>query len=385
MIERKAFAMHRRDFIRVVGGGAILAATASCAPAGADPRAAWVNPGAAETDIRRKALSFAILAPNPHNMQPWIVDLSVADEITLYIDHTRLLPVTDPFNRQIVIGCGAFLELLVMALADQGRTAMAEVFPDGEPQPLLDRRPLFRVRIAAAATARDPLFAETLQRRTNREAFADRAIPATAVAALDASVPAGPAVLTVETAPARVAVLRDLVYRGAIIEAYTPAAHRESVERTFIGARDVATHPWGISLDNPMMTALNAAGVLTKAKMETPGTTAYDEALKFLKTGADTARGFVWIVTADDSRASQIAAGRAYVRSNLAAAAQGLAMQPFSQGLQEYATQKPVYDELHKDLAPGGGRIQMLSRIGYPKTPLRPAPRRGLAAQLRKA
>lgn len=376
--------MHRRDFIRVLGGGTILAAT-GCAPAGADPRAAWVNPGAGEIDIRRKALSWAILAPNPHNMQPWIVDLSVADEITLYIDRTRLLPVTDPFNRQIVIGCGAFLELLVMALADQGRAATAEVFPDGEPQPLLDHRPLFRVRIADATAAPDPLFAQTLQRRTNREAFTDRAIPATAVAALDASVPAGPAVLAVEIAPARVAMLRDLVYRGAVIEAHTPAAHRESVERTFIGARDVAAHPWGISLDNPMMTALNAAGVLTKAKMETPGTIAYDEALKFLKLGADTARGFVWIVTADSSRANQIAAGRAYVRSNLAAADQGLAMQPWSQGLQEYATQKPVYEALHKALASGGGRIQMLSRIGYPKEALRPAPRRGLAAQLRKA
>lgn len=376
--------MHRRDFIRVLGGGAIFAAT-GCAPAGSDPRAAWDNPGAGETDIRRKALSWAILAPNPHNMQPWIVDLAVPDEITLYIDRTRLLPVTDPFNRQIVIGCGAFLELLVMALADQGRAATTEVFPDGEPLPLLDQRPLFRVRIADAAAARDPLFAHTLQRRTNREAFTSKAIPTTAVAALDASVRAGPAVLTVETAPARVASLRDLVYRGAVIEARTPAAHRESVERTFIGARDVAAHPWGISLDSPMMTALNTAGVLTKAKMETPGTTAYDEALKFLKTGADTAQGFVWIVTADHSRANQIAAGRAYVRSNLAATAQGLAMHPFSQGLQEYATQKPVYDALHRSLAPAGGRIQMLSRIGYPKGTLRPAPRRGLAAQLRKA
>ena len=179
-------------------------------------------------------------------------------------------------------------------------------------------------------------------------------------------------------------MLRTLVYQGAVIEAHTPAAHRESVERTFIGARDVAAHPWGISLDSPVMTAMNAAGILTKAKMQTPGTTAYDEALKFLKVGADTSRGFVWIVTPDNSRANQILAGRAYVRANLAAARQGLAMQPWSQGLQEYATQKPVYDALHRELAPDGGRIQMLSRIGYPKSDLPPAPRRGLAAQLKR-
>ncbi len=376
--------MHRRDFIRVLGGGAILAAT-GCAPAGSDPRAAWNHPGAGEADIRRKALAWAILAPNPHNMQPWIVDLSVPDTITLCIDRTRLLPVTDPFNRQITIGCGAFLELLMMALAAQGQAATAELFPDGEPQPLLDDRPLFRVRIARAATTPDPLFAQVLQRRTSREAYTDTPVTAAAVAALRASAPEGAIGLTVETAPVRVALLRDLVYQGGVIEAHTPDAHQESVARTFIGAGDVAAHPWGISLDNGVMTALNAAGVLTKAKMATPGTVAYDQSLKYLKTGADTAQGFVWLVTPDNSRASQILAGRAYVRANLAAAGQGLAMQPWSQGLQEYATQKPLFDRLHRELAPAGGRLQMLSRIGYPKTELRPAPRRGLDAQLKRA
>lgn len=374
--------MHRRDFIRVLGGSAVFAA-AGCAPGGPDPRAAWDHPGAGERDIRRKALAWAILAPNPHNMQPWIVDLSVPDTITLFIDRTRLLPVTDPFNRQITIGCGAFLELLMMALAVQGQAAMAELFPDGEPQPLLDDRPLFRVRIARATTTPDPLFAQVLQRRTNREAYLDKPVTVAAAAALRASVPEGAIALTVETAPARVALLRDLVYQGGVTEAHTPAAHQESVARTFIGAGDVAAHPWGISLDSPMMTALNAASVLTKAKMATPGTIAYDEALKYLKTGADTAQGFIWMTTPDNSRASQILAGRAYVRANLAAAGQVLAMQPWSQGLQEYATQKPLFDRLHRELAPGGGRIQMLSRIGYPKAELRPAPRRGLAAQLK--
>lgn len=375
--------MHRRDFIRVLGGGTVLAA-AGCAPAlGADPRAAWTNPGAGETDPRRKALSWAILAPNPHNMQPWIVDLSVPDTITLHIDHTRLLPVTDPFNRQITIGCGAFLELLVMALAEQGLGAEVTAFPDGESLPLLDNRPLFRLAISRAGQARDPLFAHVLQRRTNRGAFVDKPVAPAAVAALRASVGAVESPLTVETTAARVAMLRDLVYRGAVIEAHTPSAHHESIERTFIGTKDVAAHPWGISLDNPMMTALNTVGILTKAKMEQPGTTAYGEALKFLKVAVDTSQGFVWVTTATNTRVDQIAAGQTYVRANLAAAGQGLAMHPWSQGLQEYATQKPVYDALHRELAPDGGRIQMLARIGYPKAEIPPAPRRGLAAQLK--
>ncbi|MFZ5668771.1 MAG: Acg family FMN-binding oxidoreductase [Pseudomonadota bacterium] len=375
--------MDRRDFIRVLGGGAIFAA-AGCAPAGtADPRSAWTNPGAGETDIRRKALSWAILAPNPHNMQPWVVDLSTPDEIALYIDRTRLLPVTDPFNRQIVIGCGAFLELLTMALAEQGAGAETSLFPDGEAHPRLDGRPLFRLRLGGGA-ARAPLFASAPARRTYRGPFTDQVVDASMAAnLLGAFRPTPGADCNVTVAPDRVERLRGLVYRGAEIEAHTPPAHRESVERTFIGARAVAEHPWGISLDAPAMTAMNALGVLTKEKMATPGTTAFKEALKFLKTAADTSRGFLWIATATDSRAEQMAAGRAYLLANLAAARFGLAMHPWSQGLQEYATQKPVYDALHRELAPGGGRIQMLARFGFPKAAVPPAPRRGLAAQLR--
>lgn len=391
--------MHRRDFIRVLGGGAILAAT-GCAPAGADPRAAWVDPGAGETDPRRKALSWAILAPNPHNMQPWIVDLSVADEITLYIDRTRLLPVTDPFNRQITIGCGAFLELLMIAAGRFGQDVAVTLFPDGEGHPQLDDRPLFRLQMKAAGEPGwDSLSAQALARRTNRGPFIDKPVSQATLASLTArGVMGSPALTATAMGPSETWVdcqgtidpkdlvrLKALVYRGAEIEAHTPAAHRESVERTFIGTRDVAAHPWGISLDSPVMTGMNAVGVLTKAKMATPGTIAYAESLKFLKAAADTARGFIWIKTFGGTRQDEIAAGRSYLRVSLAAAGAGLAMHPWSQGLQEYAAQKPVYDALHKALAPEGGRIQMLARIGYPKAEVPPAPRRGLAAQLRTA
>lgn len=376
--------MDRRDFIRLVGGGVVLAATASaagCAPAGADPRAAWNNPGAGETDIRRKALSFAILAPNPHNMQPWMADLRTPGEVTFYVDRTRLLPVTDPFNRQIVIGFGGVLAYFQMALRQLGQGVEQTIFPDGEPRPVLDDRPVARIRLVGDLKApADPLFPWVLERRTDRNAYDDRPVDAAAFADLLGS-PDVQGTLD----PARVERLKALVYEGARIEAHTPAAHQESVERTFIGTRDVAAHPWGISLDQPFMTAMNAVGILTKAKMATPGTTAFNESLKFLKTGADTARGFVWITTPQNRRIDQIVAGESYARLCLVAAARGLAMHPWSQGLQEYATQKPVYDALHKALAPDGGRIQMLARIGYPKAPIPPAPRRGLNAQIVKA
>jgi hypothetical protein len=101
----------RRQFISLVGGGIILAA-GSTASAGIYPASAveaW-STIPVETDIRRWILAHALLAPNPHNRQPWIADLRRDGEILLICDGERLLPDTDPFGRQILIGCGAVLE-----------------------------------------------------------------------------------------------------------------------------------------------------------------------------------------------------------------------------------------------------------------------------------
>ncbi|MEM6942115.1 MAG: twin-arginine translocation pathway signal protein, partial [Pseudomonadota bacterium] len=43
----------------------------------------------------------------------------------------------------------------------------------------------------------------------------------------------------------------------------------------------------------------------------------------------------------------------------------GLGMQPLSQGLQEYPEMADIYSDLHARLAPGGGTVRMLARIGY--------------------
>ena len=175
--------MRRRDVLRVIGGAPIFAATANLgdlalAAARPDPREPWRRAGRYD-DVRRRALSYALLAPNPHNRQPWVVRLDNVDALTLFVDLNRRLPATDPYDRQITIGCGAFLELLAIAAAQEGCRAAVTPFPEGEDLQTLDRRPVARVRLVADAVPRDPLFAQLLNRRTNREAYAPRQVPST--------------------------------------------------------------------------------------------------------------------------------------------------------------------------------------------------------------
>jgi len=144
--------------------------------------AAWHGPGP-ESDLRRWILSYAILAPHSHNLQSWVVDLSVPDEILLRCDLNRLLPETDPFSRQIMMSHGTFLELLDLAARERGYRTEIALFPEGAFGPdKLDGRPVARIRlIADAATAKDPLFAQILKRHTNRSAYdLTRPVPAVA-------------------------------------------------------------------------------------------------------------------------------------------------------------------------------------------------------------
>ena len=138
----------RRQTLAVIGGGVILAGGAAGAHVSRAPNdalAPWKNAGT-YSDPRKSALSWAILAPNPHNRQPWMVDLSKPEEVSLYVDTTRLLPHTDPFSRQITIGLGCFLEVLRMAALEDGFAAEISPFPEGFDDGELDARPVARIR-----------------------------------------------------------------------------------------------------------------------------------------------------------------------------------------------------------------------------------------------
>src|SRR5215471_15788990 len=157
--------MQRRQFMMVLGAGGVAFTLAACDAMPASAVAPWNGPRSDEADPRLRALSWAMLAPNPHNLQSWVADIRVPDLIKLHIDLKRLLPQTDPPNRQILIGCGAFLELLRMAASHDGWRADTEVFPDGEYGPRgVDERPFAHVRLVRdPAVTPDVLFSAIRQ------------------------------------------------------------------------------------------------------------------------------------------------------------------------------------------------------------------------------
>lgn len=385
--------MDRRRFIRVAGGSVVWAAGVSAAGCSSaiPPEAisAWQGPGA-EPDLRRWILGYAILAPHSHNLQSWLVDLDVPDEITLRCDLGRLLPETDPFSRQIMMSHGTFLELLDIAARERGHRTEITLFPEGAfGADKLDARPVARIRLTADATVRkDPLFAQILQRHTNRSVYdLARPVPAAAWQAMAEAVKPNPlrfGFVGPEQADA-LAQHRAIAAEAWRIELTTPRAILESFKVLRVGAAEVARHRDGLSLMDPMVVWLDRFGLFDRSKAPGPADFATTSQIKDFNRKIESTPGFLWMVTDGNDRVTQVDAGRAYARVQLAATAQGLAMQPLQQALQEYPEQAKPYADIRRLLGapPPAQTIQMWARVGYAPS-VSPAPRRGLAAHLAK-
>ena len=384
----------RRHFLRFLGASALgvsgagLAGCSSAFPT--EAIAAWRGPASDGGDIRLWLLGHAILAPHSHNLQSWLVDLRQPDEITLYCDLTRLLPETDPLSRQIMMSQGTFVELLDLAARQKGLRADVELFPQGDfGAGAPDRRPTARIKLVADAQVRpDPLFAQILARRTNRGAYLADVPSAAQLQAITASVAPHP-IRTGFADPADPALLqrhRAIAADAWRIELETPRTIMESYRVLRVGPAEIAKHRDGVSLNSPMVRMLATVGMLDRSKAPAPGDYATTSQIKSFNAKLDQTPCFFWMVTEGNDRKTQVNAGRAYARAQLAATAQGLSMQPLSQALQEYPEQAQPYAQIHALVQAPAPRftVQIWTRLGFAPA-VGPAPRRGVQAHILSA
>ncbi len=383
--------MNRRKFLKITGTASVIfAAGASGYVLTRTPHKAlapWDMDEMGYPDPMRRALSYAILAPNPHNRQPWTVSLLSDSEAILSCDLDRLLPETDPFDRQIVIGLGCFLELFSMATVHDGYRAEIKLFPEGQDSQRLDTRPIARLSLVKDETvSRNGLFDYALSRHTNRNPYdLNRPIDSTVFKKIQNAALDGVDVGTSgsENTDEQRQQLRDLTRDALRDEILDPVAFQESVDLMRIGKCEIEQNPDGITLGGAFLETLNLLGILTRKEFADPSSESFKIGLDMADESAVTAMGFVWINTDANTRVDQIAAGRCYMRIALEVTRQGLVMQPMSQALQEYPAMEPYYNKVHQMLATNvGERVQMLARLGYADKVL-PAPRWALSTRIK--
>ena len=146
-----------------------------------DGRAMWnvaeleYPSGATAAEQLRFLLAYAVLAPSPHNSQPWRFRVR-GDEVEVLADRTRALEMLDPEHRELVMSCGAALFHLRVAMRYFGREPIVAVMPSYEEPDVLAAVKLGPER---DRTVEDELLFRAIpERHTNRVSMDEAALPA---------------------------------------------------------------------------------------------------------------------------------------------------------------------------------------------------------------
>ncbi len=116
---------------------------------------------------------YAILAPSSHNTQPWRF-AATRNQIALYADRTRSLPVVDPNDRELIISCGAALANLSIAIRHFGYSGKLTLCPQPDNT---DQIAIVELGQEHHPNRDDEVLFQTIpMRRTNRNAYEDTPI-----------------------------------------------------------------------------------------------------------------------------------------------------------------------------------------------------------------
>jgi len=379
--------MERRTFDKVLGIGSIYLTIpelfTGCATSNklAIARSPWEIDSKVSQydDIRLKILSYAILAPNPFNIQPWLLLLKNTNEISLYIDPDRLLPMTDPFHRLIYASQGTFLELLTIAAKEFGYKPSIQLFHEGiDPVEKTGKSPIARIIITKTEVEKDNLFNQIPLRVTNRRPYKGPPITVEELNILQKSYDVKNYPMRFITDAEKISKIANLMTEAFKIETYTERTYAETPKMFRFNANEVAKYRDGFNYENMGVTGI----VKFFAEKFSGRNKGFSESFKkrivnALDKKAHTAKAIGIMFTQENNRIEQVEIGRRYARVHLMATKLNLSMQMMSQILEEYEELVEVQKKFLEIIKPYKGVPQLLFRLGRAK-PTPHSPRREL-------
>lgn len=347
--------LSRRDFLKLaaVGGAAAVGgyALAEAAPWLDYPaQAAQTWSSRLETSGPsaqfRSLVSYATLAANGHNTQPWKFSIQPA-AIEIHPDYSRELTVVDPHHRELWMSLGCALENLLVAARASGLAAQV-TYPEASD--------VIRVELAADTPRPDPLFEAIPQRQNTRSEYNGQPIPAADLDQLQ-SLPLEAGIrLRFVTAPVELETVVEYVNQGNLNQYANPAFVDELIawlrfnKKEALGSLDGL---YSICSGNP-----EVPGWL--GRMFVAGTKPEQQAEIDAKKLRSSAAAVV-ITSEMDSKAAWVRAGQVYER---------LALQTTALGIQSAFLNQPIEvsqlrPQFQGALGLGSAQPQLLVRLGY--------------------
>jgi hypothetical protein len=312
----------------------------------------------------------ATQAPSHHNAQPWAFRVRPG-VVEVYADRSRRMPVTDPADRQLLLGVGAAVYGVRLAVAGLGLSPVVTLLPDPARPDLAALVAIGGPHVPSEDEMR--LSKELGRRRTVRGPFTDDPLPVPLQVTLGNLAGAAGAELRWVTGVGERRGLAALV-AAAEHEQQADTAFRAELAR-WVGGH-VRQQRAGIppAVLGPTAGAGHAAEFpmrdFTGGGPGGPTTTPRPEAHPTI----------VALVTPADRPADWLRAGQAMHAVLLAATAAGYAASYLNQPLEIGRLRERIRDELRLD-----GYPQLLLRLGRPAGPPPPlTPRRPLAEVVRR-
>jgi hypothetical protein len=356
-VEKKRVDRNRRNFLKITGGGIFLGSIGVLGGKVffSSPNLAILPWKTAEihNDPRVKSLAYAILSPNPHNRQPWEMELVGKNEVKINRDLSKNLPHTDPYDRQLTIGMGCFIETMVIAASNFGYRVEIELFPDQSDKYFANAKFL-----KDKTLSRDSLFEQITSRRSCKEPYKDIKVPREFISKMEKYG-------SVYANQNDVQHLKRITKEGFHIEIKTKRTFQESIDLMRFGKKEINKKPDGIDLSGFLNELAIMTGILSKASLLDTKSFAYKENLRMYDEMLNSTPAYILLKSKGNSRFNQVDTGRKWMRANLLSTKLGLALHPVSQVLQEYPEMSKLYRGIHNRYANEDETIQMIGRLGF--------------------
>ncbi|MCE9597561.1 MAG: hypothetical protein K8S54_06295 [Spirochaetia bacterium] len=321
------------------------------------------------TEPALKAINFGITAPNAHNTQAWKFKLLNPEEFLLYVDESRLLPVTDIPARQIHISQGTFLEVMRIGAEGIGYKSEIRLFPEGQYSSAeIGKKPVAHVKLKKQDAITGPLFQAIKSRATNRTKYhGDLITVPDTESILKLAAPAYSSIRFILAEKMR--PYFELLCDSMNLESRNFKLADESRLWFRFSDSEIQDKRDGIGLPGKGITGFTRWMAETffvsadpKKFHDPDGTNLF---LSRYKENVETSRGIVYWQTSANTMKDWVQTGFDYARFQLAITSLGYVMHPMSQLLQEYPEMNDLqkkFNQLTGVNAPA--KIQMIVRLG---------------------
>lgn len=305
-------------------------------------------------------LDDARYAQNAHNIQSWNIHIISDMEATITLDLNRMLPETDPVNRQLILSLGAFTAVAEMKASNLGYQLEATWLETETNQPqiilsldskenlkrddLIDTLTSPTVKYAVQATELDRNWGEGVTKKYSNHLVNFNIIDD----------------------QQDVEDLKQIALDAFIIEMEHPPTRDESVINTHIGKKVRKEKPYGITLlpnikktSFPIMEFFAALFPLKDDAFS-------KQSIKMFEKALTSAQVLISMTTIDNRLETQFRSGIEMQKMWMAFISKNYSLLPLSQGLQEYEEVAVKYEEFHNILTEGVETVQMLWSVTSP-------------------